>query len=198
MVRLRLSGSGIDRNELEQTMNTLVTKLIPLISDYVFGYDNDTLEEIVGDLLKKSNKTIGTAESCTGGYLAHLITSISGSSAYFRGSVIAYANEIKTSALRVNESDIAKYGAVSKEVVEAMAIGLQKKFNVNYALATSGVAGPDGGTPEKPVGTIWIALATDKGVQSEKFQFGEHRGRNIRRSALSALNMLRIELLKVM
>ena len=127
-----------------------------------------------------------------------MITSISGSSAYFRGSVIAYANEIKTSALRVNESDIAKYGAVSKEVVEAMAIGLQKKFNVNYALATSGVAGPDGGTPEKPVGTIWIALATDKGVQSEKFQFGEHRGRNIRRSALSALNMLRIELLKVM
>lgn len=196
MVRLRLSGNGRDNIELEQTMSTLVNKLIPLISEYVFGFDKDSLEEVVGNLLKEFNKTIGTAESCTGGYLAHLITSKAGSSAYFKGSVIAYANEIKMSELSVSGTDINHFGAVSKEVVEAMALGLRKKFDVDYALATSGIAGPDGGTPEKPVGTVWIALATDTKVISEKFQFGEHRGRNIHRSALAALNMLRIELLK--
>jgi nicotinamide-nucleotide amidase len=196
MVRLRLSGNGSNNIELEQTMTTLVNKLLPLISEYVFGFDKDSLEEVVGDLLKEFNKTIGTAESCTGGYLAHLLTSKAGSSAYFKGSVIAYANEIKMSELNVKGTDIDHFGAVSKEVVEAMAIGLRKKFNVDYALATSGIAGPEGGTPEKPVGTVWIALATETKVISEKFQFGEHRGRNIHRSALASLNMLRIELLK--
>ncbi len=196
MVRLRLSGSGDHADELQHIMNKLVNSLIPLISEYVFGFDNASMEEVVGDLLKKSHKTVGTAESCTGGYLAHLFTSISGSSAYFKGSVIAYANEIKTNELNVNSSDIEQFGAVSKEVVEAMALGLKQKFDVDFALATSGIAGPDGGTTEKPVGTVWIALATPKGIISQKFQFGEHRGRNISRSALAALNMLRLTLRK--
>jgi len=196
MVRLRLTGSGNNQTILNQTISHCVNALIPFISDYVFGYDDESMEEIVAKLLLKANQTVATAESCTGGYLAHLITSISGSSAYFKGSVIAYANEIKVNELYVKKTDLEQFGAVSKAVVEAMADGVRHRFGVDYALATSGIAGPDGGTLEKPVGTIWIALASAHGVISQKFQFGEHRGRNIRRSAIAALNMLRLALLK--
>ncbi len=149
----------------------------------------------MGKLLLVKNKTLTTAESCTGGYLAHLITSIAGSSAYFIGSVISYSNEVKTNELGVKAVDLYKHGAVSKQVVEQMAIGVREKLNSDYSLATSGIAGPDGGTDEKPVGTVWIALAGKDGVQSKLLHLGEHRGRNIRRSALSALNMLRQELI---
>jgi len=126
--------------------------------------------------------------------LAHLITSISGSSSYFKGSIISYSNEIKINELEVLSNDLEKYGAVSQQVVEQMAEGVRKKLGTDYSLATTGIAGPDGGTDEKPVGTVWIALAGPEGTKAKLFHFGEHRQRNIRRSALAALNMLRLEL----
>jgi len=154
------------------------------------------MEEAIGEQLKAAKQSLSTAESCTGGYIAHLITSIAGSSAYFKGSVVAYANEIKSETLGIDPQLIATNGAVSQQVVEAMAKAALNLFNTDYALATSGIAGPDGGTPDKPVGTVWIALVTKDKVVSERFQFGEHRGRNIRRSALAAFNMLRLQLIE--
>jgi len=141
--------------------------------------------------LKKNNKTIATAESCTGGYIAHLITKVAGSSEYYKGSIISYANEIKMNELNVNQLDIDRYGAVSQQVVEQMALGVLQKMNTDYALATSGVAGPTGGSEEKPVGTVWVAVATPNGVKSKKYLFGKQREVNIERSAIAALGMLK-------
>jgi nicotinamide-nucleotide amidase len=194
MVRLRLSqytnGSGSDKH-----IDEYVYKLEKLIPELIFGYDDIQMEEVIGELLKKNNYTISTAESCTGGYISHLITSIAGSSAYYKGSVVSYSNEIKKRVLQVSQDDLNNFGAVSKQVVEQMALGVQKLKNTDFALATSGIAGPDGGTDEKPVGTVWIALASPEGVHSELFHFGEHRGRNITRSSQAALNMLRLGVL---
>ena len=158
-------------------------------------YNNDQLYEIVGELLRKKGQTVSTAESCTGGYIAHLITSVSGSSDYFKGSVVAYANEIKQQLLGVKEKSLIDFGAVSEVVVKEMAEGVQQKFNTDYAIATSGIAGPGGGTKDKPVGITWIAIATPNKKLVQHFLFGEHRERNIRKTALTALNMLRKELL---
>ena len=196
LVRLRLSAQGPDKPALEKELQQLTDDVHQYISEVIYGYDDMPLEEAVGNLLKAKEKTISTAESCTGGYLAHLFTSIPGSSEYFMGSIISYSNEIKQSHLGVSEASIEQHGAVSREVVEQMATGARERLKTDYALATSGIAGPDGGTEEKPVGTIWIALARPEGVISQRFHFGEHRGRNIRRSALAALNILRLELLK--
>ena len=150
-----------------------------------------SMEEAIGLLLKESGKTIATAESCTGGYIAHLLTSISGSSTYFKGSIISYANEVKQEVLGVSEEDLIQQGAVSQAVVEQMAKGVRDKMKTDYAVATSGVAGPDGGSDEKPVGTVWIAFASEHKVVSKKFLFEKNRERNIRRAALAALSMLR-------
>ncbi|MDP2723911.1 MAG: competence/damage-inducible protein A [Bacteroidales bacterium] len=194
IVRLRLSVSGDQLENLQTAVNNQCLKLGKLIPDLIFAYDDRLMEEVVGDYLKKTGQTLAVAESCTGGYLSHLITTIPGSSAYFNGSVVSYTNAAKTEMLGVPEEIIVSHGAVSQAVVEAMALGALMRFSTDYALAVSGIAGPDGGTPEKPVGTVWIALATMDGVVSKLFHYGEHRGRNIRRSALSALNMLRIKL----
>ena len=194
IVRLRLSATGSDEQVLKKEVRHYCNEIVATIPELVFGYDDTTMEEVVGGLLKSNSNTLATAESCTGGYLAHLVTSIAGSSAYFKGSVISYSNEIKVNELGVNAADIDSYGAVSQQVVEQMAIGGREKMNADYCLSTSGIAGPDGGTEEKPVGTVWIALAGKEGVQSKLLHLGEHRFRNIRRSALSALNMLRLEL----
>ncbi len=191
IVRLRLSAKGNNKTELENSIQNQVNKLKELISEYIYGYDNDTLEIIIGRLLTEKNSTLAVAESCTGGYLSHLITSVPGSSAYFKGGIVSYANEIKKNELNVNEKDLAKYGAVSKEVVEQMAKNILIKFNTDYSIATSGIAGPDGGTPEKPVGMVWIAIADKNSVNSNVYFMGEHRGRNIQKSAITALNMLR-------
>ena len=142
-------------------------------------------------MLIAEKATISTAESCTGGNIAHLLTSISGSSAYFLGSIVSYANEVKVSELGVSESDINNYGAVSRQVVEQMAVGVLNKMKTTYALATSGVAGPDGGTEDKPVGTVWIAVANKGGVYSKKFLFENNRARNIRRASYAALSLLK-------
>ena len=194
IVRLRLSAIGKEKNTLAGVIRFHCKQIQDEIPELVFGFDDITLEEVVGKLLSERKQSLSTAESCTGGYIAHLITSVQGSSQYFIGSIISYANDVKIKDLHVSVTDIEKYGAVSQQVVEQMALGVRKKYGTDYSLATSGIAGPDGGTKEKPVGTIWISLASAKGVQSQLLHLGEHRGRNIRRTALAALNMLRLEL----
>ncbi len=194
IVRLRLTASGTDKALLEQNLIEETNKLYTLIPQYIFGEGEDTLESVIGKLLKTQNYTLATAESCTGGYIAHLITSIPGSSAYFKGSVVAYSNEIKEQMLSVSPETIKKNGAVSAETVFEMAAGIIKQFKVDCAIAVSGIAGPDGGTEEKPVGTIWICVLTPKGAETRKFTFGDHRGRNIHRTAMAALDMLRVQL----
>jgi len=196
IVRLRMTASGRDEKELVRIIDQEVMKLNNLIPEYIFGYDDDTLEEIVGKLLKTKSATIGTAESCTGGYIAHLLTSVPGSSDYFKGSVVAYANEIKQKMLGVDGESLSTYGAVSEQVVKEMAAGIQQSFGVDYAIAVTGIAGPDGGTAGKPVGSTWIAIATPGQIIANHFLFGEGRERNIRKSALQALNMLRKIILK--
>lgn len=196
IVRLRLSASGNDEGKLKELVNKQCRLLHNYVPKAIFGFDDISLENVIGKLLSKLGKTISSAESCTGGYIAHLITSIAGSSNYYTGSVVSYTNEVKVNQLLVNNEDIEKYGAVSQQVVEQMALGVRNLLKTDYALATSGIAGPDGATDEKPVGTVWIAVAGPDGVKSKLFHFGEHRGRNIRRSALMAMNMLRMELVK--
>jgi nicotinamide-nucleotide amidase len=195
MVRLRLSTSGNDRILLENNVNKKVEELQSLAGEYIFGYEDDTLEGIVGALLKERKQTLSLAESCTGGYISHLITSVVGSSDYFQGSVIAYSYEIKTLELDVDTKVLETRGAVSQEVVEQMASAVKKKFNTDYSIAVSGIAGPGGGTPEKPVGLVWIALATPDRIFSKKCQFANNRLRNIQMTANTALNLLRKEIL---
>ncbi len=197
IVRLRLTASGSDRTMLETEISRQTGELYALIGEHIFGEGEDTLEQVIGRLLKQHEYTLATAESCTGGYIAHLITGIAGSSAYFKGSVVAYSNEIKESTLGVAPRTLEKYGAVSEETVFEMAAGIIRQFGVNCAIAVSGIAGPDGGTAEKPVGTTWICVLTPKGAETRKFTFGEHRGRNIRRAALAALDMLRKQLTQI-
>ena len=177
MVRLRLSGTGDEENAIRSLVEKEAEKLSALIPDYIFGADEDRLEEIVGKLLKAKNATVGTAESCTGGYISHLLTSIPGSSAYFKGSIIAYHNDVKEQMLGILPETLEEFGAVSSEVVTEMAIGAQSHLDVDYVIAVSGIAGPDGGTTEKPVGTVWIAIATPEEVFSKKFLYGGKIGR---------------------
>ena len=195
IVKLRLSLLGKDGKKIVATLNKHIDLLNNIIPDQVYGYEDDTMEGVVGDLLTAQNASVSTAESCTGGAVAKMITSVSGSSNYFEGSVICYSNICKINQLHVQENALQNHGAVSQEVVEQMAIGVKRKLNTDYGLATSGIAGPTGGTPEKPVGTIWIALATKNGVISKKLNLGYSRDRNIHVTSLSALNMLRLELL---
>ncbi|RKD98489.1 competence/damage-inducible protein A [Marinifilum flexuosum] len=195
-VRLRLSITGDSKPELEKMVDAEVQKLKKILPDNIFAYDEIAIEERIAELLLEKGKTLGTAESCTGGYIAHLITSHAGSSAYFKGSVVSYSNEIKENVLGVNSKDLEEFGAVSQEIVEQMVTGARKVLNTDYAVATSGIAGPDGGTDEKPVGTVWIALAGDFGVRSEKLELYKVRERNIKVSAFKVLNLLRKELEK--
>lgn len=191
MVRLRISGRGTNRNALEAQIDQRAQALHGIIPQYIFGKEAEQLEGLVGEQLKALNATVATAESCTGGYIAHLITSVAGSSSYYIGSVVSYANEVKTGQLGVRAADIEEHGAVSEPVVEQMATGVRSLLGTDYAIATSGIAGPDGGTDEKPVGTVWIAVAGPNGVYSKRYNFGKQRDRNIRKSALAGLNMLR-------
>ena len=195
IVRLRLSGYGEKKKVIEESINIELDKLKSLIKDYIFGYDKDTLEEIIGNLLKDKKKNLAVAESCTGGYISHLITSVPGSSQYFKGAVIAYDNKIKINDLGVDANDIELYGAVSAQVVEQMALGIQKKYQSDFSISTSGIAGPSGGSIEKPVGTVFIAVAGKGRVISKKFLLGDHRQRNIQKASIAALNMLRKEIL---
>ncbi|HCI54694.1 MAG TPA: competence/damage-inducible protein A [Bacteroidales bacterium] len=195
VIKLRLTGSGNDKSKLEKEIEEQVKKLYNIIPEYIYGEDEEQLEEVVGRLLKKKGHKLCTAESCTGGRIAQMITSVPGSSAYYKGSVIAYDNTVKTNLLNVNESTIENFGAVSCETAEEMARGVLELFGCNFAVATTGIAGPDGGTTEKPVGTVWIAVATPEKITSEKFQFTNDRVTNITRFSLSALNLLRLRVI---
>jgi nicotinamide-nucleotide amidase len=196
IVRLRLSGTGSDSDQLNTDLDKKIDELTKLIPDLIFGYGEESLEKTLGKILKEKGLSVSTAESCTGGYIAHLLTSVPGSSCYFTGSVIAYSNRIKTDMLGVREETLIAHGAVSKQTVTEMALGIKKKFNTDYSIAISGIAGPDGGTDLKPVGTTWIAIAGQGSMIVEKFLFGTDRQRNIRVAALTALNKLRLMVLK--
>jgi len=195
IVRLRLTATGKDKQSLKTELEQQIDALVSLIPGLIFGYDEEKLEKVVGDLLKENKYTLSTAESCTGGYIAHLITSIPGSSSYFKGSVVAYSNEIKTGMLGVQEETLIAHGAVSEQTVIQMAEGVRNKFGTDYSIAVSGIAGPDGGTPDKAVGTIWIAVAGPGETKTKKYLFGKNRQRNIRLATVTALNSLRLELL---
>ncbi len=194
MVRLRLSCYQ-SNDSLEFQLMEELEKAKLLIGKYIYGYNDDTPEKIVGKLLIEKNQTLAVAESCTGGYISHLITSVPGSSTYYIGSTISYANEVKTRFLGVSQEVIADKGAVSEEVAKAMAEGVRSTLGSTWAISTTGIAGPGGGTPEKPVGTVWIGLAGPNVLIAKKFQFGNDRLRNIQITAISAFSMLRKEIL---
>ncbi|OUU02540.1 MAG: competence/damage-inducible protein A [Flammeovirgaceae bacterium TMED32] len=191
-VKLRMTGSGDDLNTLKQEIDALQMAIMPKITKYVYGFGADSLEGVIGQLLNKNNLTLATAESCTGGYLAHMITSVPGSSRYFKGSVIAYSNEVKIVQLGVSTEDLKQQGAVSEEVAKAMVKGVRKELNADIAIATTGIAGPDGGTIEKPVGTVWIAYSDKHKTVAKKFNFSRDRTFIVHWSALAALNMIRL------
>jgi nicotinamide-nucleotide amidase len=196
IVRLRLTGQSQNETFLKKLMDEEVDKLRSLIPEYIFGEGDVTLEEVTGKLMRDKGLTLATAESCTGGYIAHLVTGIPGSSDYYKGSIIAYSNEIKTKELSVSEKTLLKHGAVSEEVVKEMAVNVRNRFGVDYSIGVSGIAGPGGGTKDKPVGLTWIAIAGPSGIHASKYLFGDSRERNIRRAALQALNLLRKAILE--
>jgi nicotinamide-nucleotide amidase len=195
-VRLRFSGYHSNSEVLKAEMDSIIANLYELIGEYIFGEEDDTLQKVVGILLKGKDKTVATAESCTGGYLSHLLTSVPGSSAYYQGSIISYANDIKINELGVSPEILQTAGAVSEACVKQMAEGVRKKLNTDYAISTSGIAGPDGGTPDKPVGTVWIAVSSKTQTIAQQFNMGDNRERTIHRTALQGLDMLRKMLLE--
>ena len=191
MVRLRITGWGANKEQLENELNTTFAQLKILVQEWLVTDEDNTLPMALSKLLRSKNKTMSTAESCTGGYIAHLITAIPGASNVYKGSIISYDNEIKISALQVSPATLQKMGAVSEEVVKEMAAGALAKMNTDYALAVSGIMGPDGGSPEKPVGMVWVAVGDRNKLVTQKFQFRFDRDRNIEMTATQALNLLR-------
>lgn len=196
MVRLRLTGKSSDRVQLESELEQQFSHLKELVKEWQVADEDISIEQAVSQLLKNKGKTLATAESCTGGYIAHLITSNSGSSQFFYGTVVSYANEVKKDLLGVEESTLNEFGAVSEQTVSEMAAGALKALKTDYAIATSGIMGPEGGSPEKPVGTVWIAIAGPKGIRASKHFFRFDRQRNIALAAVTALNLLRKYLLE--
>lgn len=196
-VRLRLTGVGSNQAELEKELDQKAKELEALIPELVFGYEKEQLEAVIGSLLLERNLTLGTAESCTGGHLAHRITSVPGSSAYFIGSVVSYSNELKQRLLGVKPETLEQYGAVSEETVREMVAGALRLLDVDIAIAISGIAGPGGGTPEKPVGTVWMAIGDQDRLQTEKWQIGKDRLKNIEYSTVQALNLIRRFVLEI-
>jgi nicotinamide-nucleotide amidase len=191
MVKLRLTATGTNKEEVEKEINPFFEDLLVLVKEWLVTNEDEGLEVVVGKILTANGNTMGTAESCTGGYIAHLITSIPGSSAYFKGSVVGYANEVKENILAVTHDTLMTNGAVSKETVIEMVKGAIQKLNVDYALATSGIMGPDGGSDDKPVGTVWIAVANKDNTEILKLNLRFDRQRNIALTAANALNLLR-------
>ena len=192
-VRLRLSCYGDENGE--DNINNAFSQLMPLLGNAVYGYGEETMEDVIAKLLVQKRATVSTAESCTGGKIGSIFTSLSGASQYLKGGVIAYDNAIKEEVLCVPAPLIERFGAVSQPCVEAMATGVLRLFHTDYAVATSGIAGPEGGTAEKPVGTLWVAIATPQICSAKKFIFSGDRLRNIDRFAVTALNELRTQLI---
>ena len=191
MVRLRLTGTG-EKDIVEQELDRQFAQLKVLVKEYLVVDEDITMNEVVGKMLKAAGKTLATAESCTGGYIAHFITLVPGSSLYFKGSVVSYDNSIKKNVLNVQSATLESAGAVSKETVTEMLKGILNIMHTDYAIAVSGIMGPDGGTAEKPVGTVWIAVGDSQSVEAKKLHFRFDRKRNIELTAINALNMLRL------
>ena len=191
MVKLRLTAKGDDKEKMEKELDDQFSILKELVKEWLVTDEDETLGAVVTKILKAKNKTIGTAESCTGGYIAHLITSNPGSSVGFKGSIVSYANDVKEKILGVTDKTLRTVGAVSEETVRQMVKGAIEKLNVDFAVATSGIMGPDGGTKEKPVGTAWIAAGNKEKIEAVKLSFRFDRERNIEMTAYAALNFLR-------
>ena len=196
MVRLRLSGRHEDAELLHQTLDYQVEKLTRLISDYIFSMQDQPIERTVFDLLINKGMTFASAESCTGGNIAHVFTLIPGSSEVFKGTAVTYATPMKTKVLGVPAETIEKYGVVSQQVVEGMAKGVRDLMESDFGVATTGVAGPSGGTEENPVGTVWIGVASPHGVVSQRFNFGKDRENVINRATIAAYEMLRQQIIR--
>lgn len=190
-VRLRLTAVGEHRDELKADVQKLIDELIPLAESYIYGYDNTTLEEAVGHLLKAQGKTIALAESCSGGYVQHKITTIAGSSEYFQGGVVPYHNDHKINVLGVKPETLEAHGAVSEECVKEMAEGVRTLFKADIGASSSGIAGPGGGTEDKPVGTVWIAFADGEETITKKLQLTQNRLLNIELTQIAVLNLVR-------
>jgi len=195
IIKLRLTGTGTENEFLSNQITDQVNKLYKIIPAIIYGENEESLEMVIGNLLRNKNSFVSTAESCTGGEIARKLTSIPGSSTYFKGSVIAYDNQIKAQLLKVKTGTLEKEGAVSKSTVTEMALGAKSIFNTEFAVATSGIAGPGGGSEDKPVGTLWIAVASEKGVVTEKKVFGNDRNTKIQRFSIAALNLLRKQII---
>lgn len=192
MVRLRLTAFGFDQAELAKELDTQFVSLKEKVSAYIITDKDLTMEQVTGNLLKEQGKTVATAESCTGGYIAHLLTKLPGASAYFMGSVVSYDNSIKQRVLQVSANTLATDGAVSEATVKQMAASVLTLMQTDYAIAVSGIMGPDGGTADKPVGMVWVAVASKEKTITKQFHFRYDRQRNIEMTAANALNLLRI------
>ena len=191
MVRLRLTTSGFDKIATENVINGQFIQLKKLVKDYMVTDEDEMMQQVLGKILLRNKKTISTAESCTGGAIASLITSVAGSSAYYEGSIISYSYDIKESLLNVKKETLDKYGAVSEETVREMLSGLLNKMNTDFGIAVSGIMGPDGGTPDKPVGTVWVAVGNSQKQVVQKLKQRFERKKNIEVTAMMALNMMR-------
>ncbi|GAB3015575.1 competence/damage-inducible protein A [Spirosoma pulveris] len=194
-VKLRLTATGTDNMLLDSQLAEQVANVMPLIEKNVYGFDNDEIETVVGKLLLKNHLSLGIAESCTGGYVSAQITKVPGSSAYFWGSVISYSNSVKITQLGVLPETLEAHGAVSEETIRQMAEGVRKSLGTSVGIATSGIAGPGGGTLDKPVGTIWIACSTEQRTVTRLLKLGQYRDQNIQLTTMYVLNMLREEIL---
>lgn len=190
-VRIRLTGRGMDKMLISAEIKRFGGQIEQRISEFVYGHDLDSLEELVGKLCVLKGMRIGTAESCTGGEIAHKITSVPGSSAYYMGSIVAYNNDVKKNILGVKEKTLAEYGAVSEQTVREMLAGLFSILPIDVGIAVSGIAGPDGGTPEKPVGTIWIAYGSVNNISTCLLQTSKNREKNIDYATSYSLNLIR-------
>lgn len=191
-VKLRLTCFGSSLKALEEEAEKQTSALKQLIDQYIYGYGEEPIEVVIGNMLRERNMTLSIAESCTGGKVSSMITSVPGSSAYFQGSIIPYSYDIKMSQLGVNEETLNQYGAVSEQTIKEMATLVREKFKTSIGVATSGIAGPGGATPEKPVGTVWIALANGERVITKKLQLAKERHLNIQLSSMAVLNLIRI------
>jgi nicotinamide-nucleotide amidase len=191
MVRLRLTTSGFDKAAIETELDELFLALQTQVKDYLVTNQDESMQEVVAKLLKAANKTVCTAESCTGGYIASLLTAKAGASAYYSGSVVSYSYQAKEDLLQVDKNILETLGAVSEEVVIQMAKGALKNIKTDYTIAVSGIMGPDGGTDDKPVGTVWVAVGDNNNITAQKFYFRFDRQRNIELTATNALNLLR-------
>ena len=195
-IRLRLGFTATDGDEAQTMLQSEIDKLHGLVPEHIYGYDNESIESVTGRMIAERGGILCCAESCTGGTIAQKITALPGCSAWFSGGVIAYSNEIKQKVLGVSEETLKEHGAVSEETVTEMVLGAKRVFNADYAVATSGVAGPSGGTKEKPVGTVWIAAAGPDFLVTKRHLFGKDRSMNIRHSATAAFSLLRTAMLK--